>query len=198
MSGLRRKSKLIRHLRREAGAVLRLGPWLLLALLLVLILWQADTAALSGLFQSPPTDTPTVPATDTPLPTPTLMITATATTVMTSTPTVVPSDTPTTVPSETPTLAPSQTPVISPTQTLTPALTTSPAGGEGAEEAEPGSQRYPQGESNLNFEWGMLFDSVALAFSYVWLCCGAFIVLGVPLFFVVLWVASTARRQKTE
>lgn len=186
---------------------LRLSPWLLLSLLLVLILWQADTAALSGLFQSPPTDTPTVPATDTPVPptdtpvaTPTLVPMATATVVVTDTPTVLPSETPTVLPSDTPTVAPSLRPTATLTQTL-------PAGGEptivappeeGGEAVEEDRQRYPQGESDLKFEWGMLFDSVALALSYSWLCCGVFIVLGVPLFFVVLWIASTVRRQRSE
>lgn len=198
MAGPTRKSGLIRRLRREAGVALRLSPWLLLSLLLVLILWQADTAALAGLFQSPPTDTPTVPATDTPEVTPTLVLTPTATIVPTDTPTALPTDTPTVLPSDTPMVAPSVTPTATLTQTL-------PAGGEApiVSPAEEGSeaeerQRYPQGESGFRFEWGMLFDSVALALSYGWLCCGAFVVLGVPLFFIALWVASTVRRQRSE
>jgi hypothetical protein len=204
MAGPIRKPEVIRRAKSEARAVLRLSPWLLLSLLLVLILWQADTAALAGLFQSPPTDTPTVQATNTSVATPTLLPSATpaltATQVITDTPTPLPSDTPTVLPSDTPTLAPSATPTLTATQPL-PAgeeALTPPAEGEGGEAAEEERRRYPLGDTGLNFEWGMLFDAVALGLSYTWLCCGVFIVLGIPLFFIVLWVASSARRQRTE
>ena len=215
MAGSTKESEIIRRLRSEVRAVLRLSPWLLLSLLLVLILWQADTAALAGLFQSPPTDTPTVQATNTSVATPTLAPSAsvatptlapsatpalTATQVITDTPTPLPSDTPTVLPSDTPTLVPSATPALTATTPL-PAgeeALTPPAEGEGGEAAEEERQRYPLGDTGLNFEWGMLFDAVALGLSYTWLCCGVFIVLGIPLFFIVLWVASSARRQRTE
>jgi len=196
MAGPIRNSEIIRRLIGEARTALRLSPWLLLSLLLVLILWQADTAALAGLFQSPPTDTPTATApqvTDTPLATPTLEPTITPTLAITETATPLPSDTPTVMPSETPTFTPTE-PLPAGEDSLTPP----PAEEEGNEAVEDGRQRYPQGESGLRFEWGMLFDAVALALSYTWLCCGAFIVLGVPLFFLALWVASTVRRQRTE
>jgi hypothetical protein len=42
----------------------------------------------------------------------------------------------------------------------------------------------------------MLFDSVALAVSYLWLCCGVFVLLGIPLFFLILWIASKRRQQQ--
>lgn len=200
MAGPKKKSDIIGRLRREARTALRFSPWLLLSLLLVLILWQADTAALAGLFQSPPTDTPTVQATNTPAVTPTLSPTVTVTPAITGTATPLPTDTPPVLPSETPTLAPSATPTLTPTESL-PAdqePLTPPAGDEGGEATGEDRGRYPQGESSLRFEWGMLFDAVALGLSYTWLCCGVFIVLGVPLFFVVLWVASSARRQRTE
>jgi hypothetical protein len=180
--------------------VLRFSPWLLLSLLLVLVLWQADTAALAGLFQSPPTDTPTVQATATSEATPTLLPTATSTQVISETATPLPSDTPTILPSDTPTLTPSATPILTATQPL-PAgeeALTPPPEGEASEATEDEQRRYPIGDTGLNFEWGMLFDAVALGLSYTWLCCGVFIVLGVPLFFIVLWVASSARRQRTE
>jgi hypothetical protein len=211
MAGSTKKSDILRRLRREGRAVLRFTPWLLLSLLLVLVLWQADTAALAGLFQSPPTDTPVVPATNTPAATPTLLPTATATQAITQTATPLPSDTPAIVPSATPAVTPTLTLTVAPTQplpageeALTPPAAgeealTPPAGGEeGGEAAEDDRGRYPEGESSLSFEWGMLFDAIALALSYTWLCCGVFIVLGVPLFFIVLWVASSARRQRTE
>ncbi|MEJ2209249.1 MAG: hypothetical protein P8129_09460 [Anaerolineae bacterium] len=202
MAGPIKKSDIIRRLTREARGALRLGPWLLLSLLLLLIFWQADSSALAGLFQSPPTDTPTVPATNTVAPMPTLPPTATPTQAIT--PTVAPPA------GETPAPAPSDTPLAPPTLTLTPTPTLTPtqslpAGeealtppAEGQEAAGDDRGRYPEGESGLNFEWGMLFDAVALGLSYGWLCCGGLIVLGVPLFFLVLWVASYNRRQQSE
>jgi hypothetical protein len=44
----------------------------------------------------------------------------------------------------------------------------------------------------------MLFDSIALFLSYLWLCCGALIFMAIPVVFVVLWVASKNRRQQEE
>jgi hypothetical protein len=66
-------------------------------------------------------------------------------------------------------------------------------------EAEPDSgQRYAQQDSNLLFDWSVLIDSVALGLSYVWLCCGVLVVLGIPAFFIVLWLASRRRQQGEE
>jgi hypothetical protein len=59
-------------------------------------------------------------------------------------------------------------------------------------------QRYAEGESNLEFEWSMLFDSVSLLVSYVWLCCGIIIFLAVPAFFIAVWRASKRRQQPEE
>lgn len=217
MAGPKRTSEWIRRLKSEGLAALRLSPWLLLSLLLVLILWQADTAALAGLFQSPPTDTPTVPTTPTSATTPPIVPTATFTPVPTATLTTVPTatvtpelsatltpvlpQTPEVSPTLTPTLVPSPTPTVTPTQML-PAgevsPTLQPAEGEADAAAGQERQRYATGESGLEFEWGMLFDAVALGLSYTWLCCGVFVVLGVPLFFLVLWVASRVRQQRAE
>jgi hypothetical protein len=44
----------------------------------------------------------------------------------------------------------------------------------------------------------MLFDSVALLLSYLWLCCGGLLFLAVPLMFVILWVASRRRQEQEE
>ncbi len=201
MAGPKRTSEWIRRLGSEGQAVLRLSPWLLLSLLLVLILWQVDSAALAGLFQSPPTNTPIVPATATPVTTLPPEPTATATVELTVTLTAVPTDTPEALPSETPTVLPSEPPTATATQmvpTGEASPTPLPAEGEGDAAAGEDRQRYPEGESSLEFEWGMLFDAVALGLSYAWLCCGILIVLGVPLFFLVLWVASRARQQRTE
>ena len=41
----------------------------------------------------------------------------------------------------------------------------------------------------------MLIDSLALAVSYAWLCCGVLAILGLPVMFVVLWVTGTNRRR---
>jgi hypothetical protein len=107
-------------------------------------------------------------------------------------PTVTPAETSQPLPSptqvtSTPTATPVPTTPALPTATPVPSAT--PA---------PDSERYPEGESNLRFEWGMLFDSVALGLSYIWLCCGVLVLLGIPLFFLLLWVASRRQRERRE
>ena len=190
-------------MRREGNAALRLSPWVLASLLLAALLWHPNLAATGGLFQSPQ-DTPT------PTQAPTLVPTATAEAQPSATPTVeapAPIATETIIPpTETPALAvtatlvptnpptatpvPTETPVV-PTQTLAPQVATStPVPAE-----QDGTDRYVQEDSNLLFDWTMLFDSVALGLSYAWLCCGVLILLGVPIFFVVLWSAARRREQ---
>ena len=44
----------------------------------------------------------------------------------------------------------------------------------------------------------MLFDSVALGMTYLWMCCGALALFAVPVAFVVLWVAGKRYRQSEE
>ncbi len=204
MAGPMRKSEWIERFQREARAGLRLSPWLLLALLLVLVLLQAEPTALAGLFQSSPVDTPAIPPTSTSTSEamPSQVPTATYTPALTYTPTVLPIDTPTILPSDTPTVTvlPSDTPTLTPTLelpadegVLTPTATVEVEGGQDTTD----QGRYAEGESNLSFDWGMLFDAVALGLSYVWLCCGGLIVVAVPLVFIVLWVAG-ARRKRTE
>jgi outer membrane biosynthesis protein TonB len=188
--------------RREAKTALRLGPWIAVSILLVASFWQTDLAAVGGLFQSPQ-DTPTPTLTLTPTLTPTSgtgpstpetpVATATSIPVVTPTetaeapaPTVTPAESP--QPSPSPTL-PDSTPtaVAPPTQTPEPSATPTPE-----------NERYPEGESDLRFEWGMLFDSVALGLSYIWLCCGVLVLFGIPAFFLVLWVAGRRQRQRKE
>lgn len=184
------KREFVRRALRESKAVLKLSPLILISLLLAVVLWQTDSAAIAGLFQSPPEGTPTSEA---PLPTETVAPEAT--------PTLPPAETvaPTQTPAPTLTPAPTQPP---PTATLEPSPTSSPGGGmpveSGAEGSEGDSQRYAEDDTSLKFEWGMLFDSVALLLSYTWLCCGVFILLAVPVVFVVLWVISKRRQQAEE
>ncbi len=201
---------IVGFLQREVNAALRLSPWVLATLLLAALLWHPELAATGGLFQSPQ-DTPT----PTPIPAPTLAPTATteifpsataeapvpAATETAEAPPAPPTETPvlavtaTLVPtnSPTPTAVPTETPVI-PTATLAPVLATStPISLE-----QDGTERYPEEDSNLLFNWTMLFDSVALGLSYVWLCCGVLVLVGVPIFFVALWVAGRRRQQGEE
>jgi hypothetical protein len=200
-------------LKSEAKATLRLLPGAFLALLLVAVLWRVDLAAIEGLFQSPP---PGGGSSDSPLSTPTLIPTAAPPTrvptqapVPTSTPVptqelptaILPTETPTpsatateVLPSDTP-VTPTDTP-LTPTRTSPTATPVSPtptlaASGEGG-------SRYPDDNSNLRFEWGMLFDSVALGLSYLWLCCGLLVLLAIPTFFLILWLAGKRRRQDEE
>lgn len=187
--------EIVTLVRREIRAVLKLSPWILASLLVTVVLWQTDLRAISGLFQSPPqetatataTPTPTTPApTDTPVPEPTEASTETPTATLS------PSDTPE------PTATLTEVPVTA-TATVTPTVTStpSPASVESAAETDQG-QRYPGDDSDLKFEWGMLFDSVALGISYLWLCCGVLVLIVVPLVFVILWLASRRRRQFEE
>ncbi len=193
-----------RQLRREAKAALRLGPLVLAALLLATILWRADSAAISGTFQSSIVGTPTAP---TPVDTATPVLPATATGqptapvppgTATAEPTApAPPETPTSIPTEasaepSATVMPTELPA---TETPGPAPTIAEAT---VEPTPDDKQRYPEGETDLKFEWSMLFDSVSLLLSYIWLFCGVLVFLTVPIIFIVLWVASRRRHQQQE
>jgi hypothetical protein len=80
---------------------------------------------------------------------------------------------------------------VSPTDE--PTATSEPDVGEAGEPV-----RYPEEESNLRFEWGMLFDSVALGLSYIWLLCGVVLVLSLAGLFVALWLASRRNAQEDD
>ena len=167
----------------------KLIPWVLVSLLLAAVLWRTDLVATSGLFQSPATPPPTAgPTTPTPTTEPTTPTPATPT----------PSATPMATASPTATPQPSETPAtVTPTATDTPVP--SPTLDEGQGTPEPDEEgRYPDEDSNVAFEWEMLFDTVALAISRIWLCCGILVLLGIPVGFVVLWVASKRREQQEE
>jgi hypothetical protein len=179
-------------IRQEIRALLRLSPLMLAAVLAVAMLWQADSAAISGLFQSSPVETPTtMPATPTFALPPTL--TPTAPFEATVEPTVPPL-------LETPTLAlPTETATLTPTvppPTGTPVAP--PTGEPTVEPTSSQSERYADENTGLKFEWGRLFDSAALFLSYVWLCCGVFVFLAIPIAFVVLWQANKRRQQGGE
>jgi hypothetical protein len=202
MARLTEKSRSTSRLRREAQALVKFMPWFLLSLLFVLVAWHADIAALSGLFQSSPVETatsaPPPPNTPTPVPTntPTNTPVAPADTTPVVTTTLTPSPTIEVTLTPTPTLTPSATPTLTPTETMTAPATVEPT--PTLEESGAGGQRYPQDPSDLSFEWGMLFDSVALGLSYVWLGCGILVFVTIPVAFVVLWVASRRRRPPLE
>lgn len=209
MNRLMKKLELGRWMRQEMRGLLKLSPLVLASLVLMALLWGTDSAANSGLFQSspvepPPSATPTVAmtATTVPSPVPTLTPLASPEVTATATLTVTVSVTETVAPVETPTeMLPTET--VPPAATLTPTElpatdTAVPTATIETPEPEPTSdesERYPEGESNLRFEWGMLFDSAALFFSYVWLCCGILVFLGVPVLFFVLWRASNRRQE---
>jgi hypothetical protein len=179
--------ELVRLVRREARGMRKLIPWVVVSLLLAAVLWRTDLAATSGLFQSPATLTPTTePTTPTPE----------AATPTPGTPTQSPTQTVTESPSATP--QPSDTPAsATPTATDTPSPSPTPDEGQGTQ--EPNEEgRYPDEDSNVAFEWGMLFDTVALAISRMWLCCGILVLVGIPVAFGILWVASKRREQQEE
>jgi cytoskeletal protein RodZ len=179
--------ELVRLVRREARGMRKLVPWVVVSLLLAAVLWRTDLGATSGLFQSPATVTPTTePTTSTPEPT-------------TPTPaTPISSPTPTATESPTATARPSATPgTPKPTATDTPIPSPTPEGDQGTQEPDE-EGRYPDEDSNVAFEWGMLFDTVALAISRMWLCCGVLVLVGIPVGFGILWVASKRRGQQEE
>jgi hypothetical protein len=143
-----KRLKTIRRARHKVRAMLGLSPLIIVTLLLALMLWRTDSAAVSGLFQSPPVSPETA------------------------------SPTPEVIEAE-------------PTETATPAPTVTPAEPTPTPDER---QRYAEEESNLEFEWGMLFDSVSLLMARLWLCCGVLIFLAIPVLFVVLWAASKRRQ----
>jgi len=167
------------QVRREAKALVKLIPLILVALLLTSLFWRADLAATSGLFQSPPTDEPGSP---TPELTPTEGVPEEPTAP--TEPTVAPP------PTETPTVpAPTATETLTPVPTsfvATPTFTPVP----------DDSQRYPDEDTTVTFQWGSLFDSAALAASYIWMCCGICMLFLIPLLFIALWVASRRRNRE--
>jgi hypothetical protein len=189
-----RKSRTIQQVRRELGALIRLCPWVLLALLCVAVFWQADLAATSGLFQSPPTAEPA--PSDTPVALPTLEPTEPLTVEVTLEATV--EVTPTATLEVTPTLeaTPTEEPSPEPTATEAPPTATWTPEPEAEEGATRG--RYTEGEPALQFDWAMLLDSVALGVSYIWLCCGALVMVGISVAFGVVWAASRRRRNLSE
>lgn len=167
--------------------MLKLSPLVLASLLLAILLWSADSAAISGLLQVSPVESPS--ATTAPSDAASPEVTATA------------AITETAVPLETPTEA-------LPTETVPPAATdgpeeppaidapATPAMGETDELGSEESLRYPEGESKLSYDWGMFFDAVALFFSYVWLICGILLFLGLPVLLYFLWRAAERQQQE--
>jgi len=184
----------LRHasLRHEIRALLRLSPVLLVLVTAVVMLWQVDLAATSGLLQSSPIATPTgLPATPTFGPPSTL------------TPTVgIPGLVSPTVPVllETPTYAlPTETATPSPTATVLPSTNTPaapPATEPGGEPTGSQPERYADENTGLRFDWGKLFDSTALLVSSIWLCCGVLLFLAIPVAFAVLWVVSKRQQER--
>jgi heme exporter protein D len=79
-----------------------------------------------------------------------------------------------------------------------PSVTPAPSSTPSEDSETEDSERYAEEDSNLQFEWGELFDAVALGASYAWLCCGVITVLSIPVLFVILSVASRRRQQKED
>lgn len=205
MSRQMKISDMARWARQEARAALRLGPLVLIVLLLVAFFLHTGSAAESGLFQSSPVETPpptpTLTATPAIIPSVTTAPTSGATEQPTEGPTPEPTaPEPTATGEVTPTQPPAATDTPTPSdqpQTATPVP--SPTGFPGEASPTPDEdQRYAEGESNLKFEWSMLFDSVALLLSYLWLCCGGLLFLAIPLMFVILWVVGRRRQEQEE
>jgi cytoskeletal protein RodZ len=180
---------------RRRGGFVGLCAFLVVLVALVLFGGHTDLAATTGLFQSPATatvePTSTTPATETPTPTPTAEPPAATEELATQEPTSTAIDaTPTVATKEPPTPSESPMPEAAPTEAapaeVGPEATQDDSELYGQGESEQ-PQRYADGESNLRFDWGTLFDSLALGLSYAWLCCGVVLLLGLPILFVALW-----------
>ena len=187
----------------DRTSLLKLAIWLIISLVVVAFVSRGQLSADPGLFQS---DVSPTPEPDTPTPTATLEATteptveATATTPAeppTATQPVVPTQPPAASATTAPTVAPQPSNTSPPAFTATqmpPSATSQPSTVVGPTAQVPAdAQRYSGDESDVSFDWGMLFDTVALGVSYVWLCCGILLLLAIPLVFVVLWVASRRR-----
>jgi hypothetical protein len=198
-----RTMEIVRFLRQEVKAALKLSPWLLISLLVAAVLVGVDPAATWGLFQSPlpaatsPLPTETVALPPETLPPPPEMPTLAATLIVTPTQTPIITATATLVP----TVLPTEMPPVATAAPLTPTVPLVPSVSPQLSEPEATVeeiQHYAAEDSNFKFEWGMLFDSFALGASYVWMCCGVLLLVLVPVFFIVLWVASKRRRQGND
>ena len=158
---------------------------------MALFLWRADLLASTGLFQSPlPTEPGVEPTSPLPPPPDTPVITGTAPLTVTLEPTLPPE--PTEAPTE---IVPTATELPTATATSAPEPTATPAPSEPTAE---GRSRYADEDAGFVFEWGALIDSLALGVSYVWLCCGVFLLLLLPAFFIGLWAWSRRRRRPEE
>ncbi len=169
-------------LEREGRAVLRISPWLLLALVVAMIWLGANRTATAVPFQSP---LPTEPASPTPEVSPILTPTVTLTPTLEPTVFVPPAAVPTEVP-------PTAT-ALPLTPTLTPTLQPTATAGAPVKPSDT-SQRYPDEKTSYRFDWAELLDSVALGASYLWLCCGILVFLAVPVLFLALSIASKRRQ----
>lgn len=205
-----KKSNAKQWVYREIKALLALLPWVLAASVVLALLWGTDLSAVPDAFQSSPVEPSPAPATPTPTQQASAVATATATTAdatATDAPTAdpgLPTSTHTPVPVEmaTPSAGATAVPTVPalPTATATLAAATStllppPTTAAVPVPAPTESLRYPDSDSGLSFDWGMLFDSVALGASYLWLCCGILLLFAIPVVFAVLWVASQRRKQ---
>ncbi|MGD8466705.1 MAG: hypothetical protein PVI09_22850 [Anaerolineae bacterium] len=196
-----RKGQLADLARQEASGALKLLPWLLGCVVVMLILWQTGLAGASGLFQSPPAPTSPLPTATAPPPTATQSPTQIPQTTNTPAPTVetgTPTELPTSsvestgLPTSTVTITPTVTATFTPTQTAEPTATPSPSATPDTDEASL------EDEGDLAFDWAELFDALALGATYLWLCCGVLLFLGIPVFFAVLWVTYKRRHEGAD
>jgi uncharacterized membrane protein len=90
------------------------------------------------------------------------------------------------------TITPTVTATFTPTQTAEPTATPSPSATPDTDEASL------EDEGDLAFDWAELFDALALGATYLWLCCGVLLFLGIPVFFAVLWVTYKRRHEGAD
>ena len=204
LSQFRILNTLLTASRRQVGRMTAWLPWLGVALLVAAFLAPGSVTASRLVFQSPPEPSP-IPPTPTPIPpapqpTPTPIPPApqpTPTPIPPApqpTPTPVPpgpQPTPTPIPavqSPTPTPIPAVQP---PTPTPIPAvLSPTPVAPAVAPTTSPTTTPIVANQPVVN--WVKFWDTMAVTFSYPWLCCGVILILLVPV--VLLFLEIKGRR----
>lgn len=186
------------YLRRNITTTITLLPFMILALLGALLLFQQEGAvSASQLFQSPvsPAQEPAPP----PKPTPEKVLP----------PTVPPRPA-----TETPVPVPTTPQEVQPPAPVEPPERVQPAPSEPEQLPAPTEPNAPPeivqpqnpvqpppvnpGQSEIVVDSGLLIDSVLVYLSYAWLCCGVIIFIMIPILFLVLYVWGSQRARSAN
>ena len=188
-----RSNIVLTAVRHQVGRMPAWLPWLGVALLVAAVLAPGTVDASRLVFQSPPESTP-IPPTPTPIP-PEPQPTATPIPpAEPPTPTPIPPaqpPTPTPIPPAQPPTPTPIPPAQPPTPTPIPAVSSpTPVAPTVTPTASPTAT--PGGTNQPIVNWVKFWDTIAVTFSYPWLCCGVILILLVPV--VLLFLEIKGRR----